>query len=182
MFEIYWQKKANMKIVDLEMVDYHGGSIRVYAKKSNYFSSKIIKNLIKKETQLGVFDFKTYYALMELWTKNKLKIFENVSEIKSKNGHVIAVGAAAKGNTMMNFAGIRPDLIHYVVDKNPAKQGKYMPGSRIPIKTEEYLRHDEPNYIIILPWNLKNEVIEQLEYIKQKGTQFVTFIPAMEVI
>ena len=83
---------------------------------------------------------------------------------------------------MLNFAGIRPDLIHYVVDKNPAKQGKYMPGSRIPIKTEEYLMHDEPNYIIILPWNLKNEVIEQLEYIKQKGTQFVTFIPAMEVI
>jgi len=87
----------------------------------------------------------------------------------------------AKGNTMMNFAGIRPDLIAYVVDKNPAKQRKYMPGSRIPIKEEQYLKNDSPDYIIILPWNLKSEVMSQLDYIKERGGKFVTTIPQLEV-
>ena len=82
----------------------------------------------------------------------------------------------------MNFSGIRPDLISYVVDKNPAKQDKYMPGSRIPIKSEEIFQTDKPDYVLILPWNLKNELIKQLEYIQEWGGQFVVAIPELEIL
>ena len=151
-------KRANMTIVDLEMVDYHGGSIRVYAKKSNYFSLKKIKDLIKKETQLGVFDFKTYYELMELWTKQKLKIFENISEIKSKNGHVIAVGAAAKGNTLLTFCGFDNSLIEYVTDSSKYKQGKYTPLTRIPICGDGVFSQYNNPYALILSWNISDQI------------------------
>ncbi len=83
---------------------------------------------------------------------------------------------------MMNFAGVRPDLISYVIDKNPAKQGKYMPGSRIPIKEEQHLKEDNPEYVVILPWNLKNEIVSQLDYVKQNGKNFVVAVPKLEII
>ena len=95
---------------------------------------------------------------------------------------VVAYGAAAKGNTLLNYAGTRPDLLSYVVDKSPSKQGKYMPGSRIPIHTEQFLKDDKPDYVLILPWNLKNEVIKQLSYIQEDGGKFVVSIPNLKVI
>ena len=90
-------------------------------------------------------------------------------------------GAAAKGNTLLNFAGVRPHLLPYVVDKNPAKQGKYMPGSRIPIVDEAYLRAQQPRYVLILPWNLQAEVMEQLAYIRDWGGRFITAVPGLVV-
>ena len=96
-------------------------------------------------------------------------------------GGVAAYGAAAKGNTLMNYAGVRPDLIPYVVDRNPAKQGKFMPGSRIPIVPESRLRASQPEYVVILPWNLREELTRQLEYIKAWGGKFVTAVPQLEV-
>jgi hypothetical protein len=94
---------------------------------------------------------------------------------------IAAYGAAAKGNTLMNYAGIRPDLISFVVDRNPAKQGKYMPGSRIPIVDENYLKQYASNYVVVLPWNIKLEVAQQLDYIKAWGGKFVTAVPHLEV-
>ena len=93
----------------------------------------------------------------------------------------MAYGAAAKGNTLMNYAGIRPDLIPYVVDRNPAKQGKYMPGSRIPIVPEKQIRESRPAFIAILPWNLREEVMTQLAYAREWGCAFVTAIPSLEI-
>ena len=93
-----------------------------------------------------------------------------------------AYGAAAKGNTLMNFAGCRADLVRYVVDRNPAKQGKFMPGSRIPIVDEVELYRDRPDYVVILPWNLRAEVTQQLEGIRAWGGKFVTAVPALEII
>jgi hypothetical protein len=93
---------------------------------------------------------------------------------------VAAYGAAAKGNTLLNFAGVQPDLLPYVVDKNPAKQGKYMPGSRIPIVEEAQLRMDKPDYVLILPWNLKEEVMNQLSYIRDWGGRFAIAVPGLQ--
>ena len=103
-------------------------------------------------------------------------------EAKRKGKSVAAYGAAAKGNTLMNFAGIRPGLIHFVVDKNPAKQGKFMPGSRIPVESEERLWKERPDYIVILPWNLREEIMEQLAYVQEWGGKFVTAVPSLEVV
>ena len=94
---------------------------------------------------------------------------------------VAAYGAAAKGNTLMNYAGIRRDLVSFVVDRNPAKQGKYLPGSRIPIVDEQRLRESKPEYVVILPWNLTAEIVRQLEYIRGWGGKFVTTVPRLEI-
>lgn len=90
-------------------------------------------------------------------------------------------GAAAKGNTLLNYAGVRPDLLPYAVDLNPAKQDKFLPGCRIPIVAEAYLKQNRPDYVLILPWNLRTEVVEQLAYIREWGGQFVTAVPSLKV-
>jgi hypothetical protein len=102
-------------------------------------------------------------------------------EAKRAGKTVAGYGAAAKGNTLMNYAGVRPDLLPYVVDRNPAKQDKFMPGSRIPIVAEEHLKQGRPDYVLILPWNLRAEVSRQLEYIQEWGGKFVTAVPALEI-
>jgi hypothetical protein len=106
---------------------------------------------------------------------------EFLLEAKRQSKTVAAYGAAAKGNTLMNYAGIRPDLLPFVVDRNPAKQGKCMPGSRIPIVAESRLKDAKPDYVVILPWNLKAEVMQQLEYVRAWGGQFVMAVPEMRI-
>ena len=101
---------------------------------------------------------------------------------KKNNKKVVAYGAAAKGNTLLNYAGIRPDLVNYVVDRNPNKQNKFMPGSRIPIRDESFLKKDNPDYILILPWNLKNEIIKQIVSNTNFAGKFVIAIPKLEII
>jgi len=103
-------------------------------------------------------------------------------EAKCQGLKVGAYGAAAKGNTLLNFAGTRPDLLPYVVDRNLAKQGKYMPGSRIPIVDESYLKAHRPDRVLILPWNLRQEVMDQLDYVRAWGGQFVAAVPKLEFV
>ncbi len=112
----------------------------------------------------------------------KYDLIQFLIEAKKTGKKVIAYGAAAKGNTLLNYAGIREDLLPFVVDKNPAKQNKYLPGSRIPIVSEDIIKQIKPDYILILPWNLKNEVMEQLAYVKTWSAKFVTAVPEIEVI
>ncbi len=102
-------------------------------------------------------------------------------ETRRAGKKVVGYGAAAKGNTLLNFAGVRPHLLPWVVDRNPAKQGKFMPGSRIPIVDEERIRAERPDYVLILPWNLKSEVVEQLGYIRDWGGKFVIAVPELMV-
>jgi len=113
------------------------------------------------------------------WSRNFLAF---LLEAKYQGKTVVGYGAAAKANTLMNYAGIRPDLIPFVVDRNPAKQGKFMPGSRIPIVDESYIQKTKPDYVIVFPWNLKQEILAQLEYIRDWGGSFVTAIPQLEVL
>jgi hypothetical protein len=111
----------------------------------------------------------------------KNDFLEFLLEAKRQGRRVAAYGAAAKGNTLMNFAGVRPDLIGFVVDANPAKQGKLMPGSRVPIVAEERLRQEKPDYVVILPWNLREEVTRQIGYVADWGGRFVTAVPQLEI-
>jgi len=97
------------------------------------------------------------------------------------SNNVVAYGAAAKGNTLLNYAGVNSDLLSFVVDRNPAKQGKFLPGTHIPIVDEARLHKEHPNYVVILPWNLKTEITEQLSYIRKWDGKFVTFVPALSV-
>lgn len=100
---------------------------------------------------------------------------------KTQGKSVVGYGAAAKGNTLLNFAGVKSDLIKYVVDRNPNKQNKFMPGSRIPIVSEDQLKNEVPDFVVIFPWNLRDEVISQLNYLKIQGTKFVTAVPNLQI-
>jgi len=171
-------------VFDVEELSTHGGSLRVYAQRGDTGKqsiSNIVNALMAREEKAGIRKLEYYQGFQNKAEKVKIDFLDFLIEAKKSKKKVVAYGAAAKGNTMMNFAGIRPDLIAYVVDKNPAKQKKYMPGSRIPIKEEQYLKNDSPDYVIVLPWNLKNEVMDQLDYVKERGGKFVTTIPQLEV-
>jgi SAM-dependent methyltransferase len=176
---------ANGLIVfDVEEHSTHGGSLRVFAQRSDTGlqpRSDRVDALLRLEVQAGMLTA-DYYASFQARTdqvKNDFLAF--LLEARQQGKTVVAYGAAAKGNTLMNYAGVRPDLISFVVDRNPAKQGKYMPGSRIPIVDEAAIQRAKPDYVVILPWNLMSEVIQQLEYVKAWGGCFVTAVPELKV-
>lgn len=173
-----------LTVFDVEEHPTHGGSLRVFAQRSDtgqQLRSVRVAELLQREAQAGMLSA-DYYAGFQARTdqvKNDFLAF--LLEAKRQGKTVAAYGAAAKGNTLMNYAGIRPDLISFVVDRNPAKQGKYMPGSRIPIVDEEKLKDAKPDYVVILPWNLRTEVMQQLDYISAWGGRFVTAVPALRI-
>ena len=173
-----------LSIFDVEEHPTHGGSLRVFAQRSDtgqHSRSAKIHELLQREAQAGM-STAGYYAGFQAKTdkvKNDLLVF--LLEAKCQGKTVAAYGAAAKGNTLMNYAGVRPDLISFVVDRNPAKQGKFMPGSRIPIVKECNLKDAKPDYVIILPWNLRSEVMQQLDYIRAWGGRFVTAVPELTI-
>jgi hypothetical protein len=173
-----------LSVFDVDEIPTHGGSLRVFAQRSDtgfrHISEKVVE-LKSREIKAGLASLKFYEDFQKSAEEIKLNFIDFLIKAKVNKKKVVAYGAAAKGNTLMNFAGIRSDLIQYVVDKNPAKQGKFMPGSRIPIENEKLLIADSPDYVVIFPWNLKKEVTSQLKYIKNNGGDFVTFIPSLEI-
>lgn len=177
--------KANgLTIFDVEEIHTHGGSLRVYAQRSDtqpHPINKTVATLQKKENYLGINTVEFYQGFQKKTEKIKIDFLEFLLQAKQQGKKVVAYGAAAKGNTMMNFAGVRLDLLSFVVDRNPAKQGKYMPGSRIPIVEEQQLKDKQPDYVVLLPWNLKSELMQQLNYIKSWNGKFVTAVPFLEI-
>ena len=178
-------KENGLEIFDVEEITTQGGSLRLFAQRSDTGVRKISDKVIelrKQELDAGI-NGASFYKEFQLQTniiKDELLSF--LIKAKQDKKKVVAYGAAAKGNTLLNYAGVRPDLITYVVDKNIEKQNKFMPGSRIPIKDEDFLKKDKPDFVLILPWNLKKEIIIQLEYIKSNGGKFVIAVPKLEVI
>jgi len=173
-----------LKVFDVEEHPTHGGSLRVFAQRSDtgqHPRSARVDELLQSEAQAGTVTVDYYAGLQAKTDKVKNDFLAFLLEAKRQGKTVAAYGAAAKGNTLMNYAGTRPDLISFVVDRNPAKQGKYMPGSRIPIVDESFLKDTKPDYVVILPWNLKSEVMQQLEYIRVWGGQFVTAVPELRI-
>jgi len=173
-----------LTVFDVEEHSTHGGSLRVFAQRSDtgrHSRDVKVDELLGREVRAGM-TTANYYADFQIKTdKVKNDFLSFLLNVKRQGQIVAAYGAAAKGNTLLNYAGIRPDLISFVVDRNPAKQGKYMPGSRIPITDELKLRQVRPNYVVVLPWNLKAEVSRQLDYIKAWGGRLVTAVPCLEI-
>jgi SAM-dependent methyltransferase len=173
-----------LTVFDVEEYSTHGGSLRVFAQRSDtgqHPRGGNVDRLLERELQAGMTSALYYAGFQAKTEKVKNDFLAFLLDAKRQDKSVAAYGAAAKGNTLMNYAGIRPDLISFVADRNPAKQGRYMPGSRIPIADELQLKNSKPDYVVVLPWNLKAEVMQQLEYIKAWGGQIVTAIPYLEI-
>ncbi len=171
-----------LSVFDVEKFPTHGGSLRVYAQRSSSGMREISRNvadLLNIETTAGVSTPEFYNNFQTKADQVKNEFLAFLIEAKGANKTVVGYGAAAKGNTLLNYAGVRPDLLPYVVDKNPAKQDKFLPGCRIPVINEDRIKQTRPDYIVILPWNLRAEVIEQLSYIREWGGQFVTAVPSL---
>ena len=174
-----------LTVFDVEELPTHGGSLRIYAQRSGsgrHPAGEAVKNLQKKEHRSGISSIGYYQGFQSRAEKIRADFLLFLHDAKEQGKNVAAYGAAAKGNTLLNFAGVGPDLLPYVVDKNPVKQGRYMPGSQIPIVEENKLEADKPDYVLILPWNLKKELMSQLEYIRRWGGQFVVTVPELEVL
>ena len=174
-----------LSIFDVEELPTHGGSLRIYAQRSDLgvnIKSEVVTILKRKEDKLGMSDINFYKGFQHRVEKVKIEFLTFALQAKKEGKQIVGYGAAAKGNTMMNFSGIREDIVSYVVDKSPAKKGKFMPGSRVPIIDIKNILITKPDYIIIFPWNLKDEIILELEFIKEWGGEFVILIPELKII
>ena len=174
-----------LSVFDAEEHPTHGGSLRVFAQRADtgrHQKTDRLGDLMEKELRAGMRSAAFYANFQAKAEKVKDDFLAFLIEARRVGKKVAAYGAAAKGNTLLNFAGVRPDLLSYVVDKNPAKQGKFMPGSRIPIVEEARIRKGKPDYIVILPWNLAAEITGQLSYVREWGGKFVTAVPGLRSI
>jgi SAM-dependent methyltransferase len=173
-----------LNVFDVEELSTHGGSLRVYAQRSDFgdrATSLNVAKLLARETATGMNSTAFYVDFQAKANKVKNDLLMFLIETQRAGKTVAGYGAAAKGNTLLNYAGVRPDLLPYVVDRNPAKQDKFLPGSRIPIVAEAHLKQSQPDYVVIIPWNLREEVMVQLAYIRDWGGQFVTAVPVLEI-
>jgi hypothetical protein len=176
--------KHNLEIYDAKEISTHGGSLRIFIKhKNNKLRNKtdqLIK-ILKKEKAFGLANIKTYKKFQNKVEKIKLSFltFMNI-ELKKKKTFV-SYGAAAKGNTFLNFMNIDKNKIKYIVDKNPLKVGKFLPGCKIEVKEESIISRTKPDYILIMPWNIKEEIMAQLSYVKKWNAKFITAIPSIKI-
>lgn len=174
-----------LELFDVEEQPTHGGSLRIFAKHFDDHSRSVSKNvadLLKKEADAGMLTPDFYRNFQSHVNTIKNAFLKFLIELKLQGARVVGYGAAAKGNTLINYAGIKGnDLIEFVVDAAPSKQGKYLPGSHIPVYEPAKIRETRPDYVLIFPWNLKEEIIDQLSYIAEWGGKFVVFIPSLHV-
>lgn len=174
-----------LRLFDVEELPTHGGSLRLFAERADTASRSVsarLATLRDRERAAGVRS-RAYYAGFQPRADAVKDTFARFLRDAGRDGIAVAgYGAAAKGNTLLNYAAVRADLVRFVVDRNPAKQGRFLPGSHIPIVAEEALRETRPGYIVILPWNLKEELAAQLAYARSWGARFVTAVPTLEVM
>ncbi len=174
---------AGLHIWDVEELPTHGGSLRVYGCRTtgHHKTSARVSQLLDKEERAGLTNLITYTGFQARADKVKDDLLLWLLQQKEAGKRVAAYGAAAKGNTLLNYAGVKPDLLPYVCDMAPAKQGRYLPGSHIPIRPPQALRNDLPDSVLILPWNIASEVRTQLAYLMPSGLRFVTAVPQMKI-
>jgi SAM-dependent methyltransferase len=175
-------EQNGLMVFDVEELPTQGGSLRVYAQRSKDGKNKITKNvldLLQGESRCGITTTAYYAGFQEKADRVKDDFITFLIEAKRAGKRTAGYGAAAKGNTLLNYAGVKPDLLAYVAERNPAKHGKFMPGSRIPIVTEDRIKAERPDFIVIMPWNIKAEVMTQLAYMRQWGGRFVTAVPEL---
>ena len=173
-----------LDLFDVEELPTHGGSIRIYAKHIEDTSKEIsfrVGELLRREQAAGMTSL-NYYKDFEGKVQNtKRKILEFLIQAKNSGKRIVGYGAPGKGNTLLNYCGVRTDFIDYTVDRNPFKQGNFLPGTLIPIFAPEKIRETKPDYVFILPWNLKEEIMETASFIQEWGGKFVVPIPEVKV-
>jgi len=174
---------AGLRIYDIEELPTHGGSVRVYGchAAAAIKQRSDVDRVLRLEVEGGLLDLDTYQAFQERADRVKDELLGFLLEQKRLGKTVAAYGAAAKGNTLLNYAGVKPDLLPFVCDAAVAKQGQYMPGSHIPILAPQALAERRLDYVLILPWNIAVEVREQNQHLANQGTRFVTAVPKLEV-
>lgn len=174
--------KQGLRVFDVERLPTHGGSLRVYAchQDASHATTDTVKDVVEGEHKAGLRRLETYTGFQAVMDDTKNNFLSYLLDKKRQRKTVVGYGAAAKGNTFINYAGIKSDLIKFVVDASPHKQGRYLPGARIPVVSEDVLRAQKPDVVVILPWNLRTEISQQLEYIRSWGGKFVVAIPEVE--
>ncbi|MGB4073100.1 methyltransferase domain-containing protein [Pseudomonas sp.] len=176
--------RNGLHIFDVEELPTHGGSLRVYTQRADggREASSAVAELLVREEHAGIKTSAFYSTLAPAAERIKHELLRFLLQAKAEGKTVAAYGAAAKGNTLLNYAGVRSDLLAWVADANPHKQGKFLPGSRIPIVAPERIRIDKPDYVLVLPWNLRDEVIQQQAGIYEWGGRFVVAVPELQVL
>ncbi|MFY9314136.1 MAG: class I SAM-dependent methyltransferase [Burkholderiales bacterium] len=175
--------RHGLRAFDVESIPTHGGSLRVYACNagSRRPTAEAVRLQMEKESRFGLERAATYEVFREETKRLKRAVLQFLIGLKEQGRRVAAYGAAAKGNTLLNYCGIRRDLIDFVVDRNVHKQGHFLPGSRLPILPPEAVAERRPDYLVVLPWNLAAEIKQQMAEIRRWGGKFVTFVPRVAV-
>ena len=176
--------RHNLKIIDVEELETHGGSLRVYLahKQSQRQPSPAVAALLERENDLGFSNLDTYASFGEQVKRTKRRLLSFLIKAKDEGKTICGYGAPGKGNTLLNYCGIGTDFLDFTVDRNPYKHGRQTPGMRIPIYPVSEIDKVRPDYVLILPWNLKREIIAQMRHIADWGGKFVVPIPEVAVI
>lgn len=176
--------KHGLTLFDVEELPSHGGSLRIYACHSEDKSkpiSKRVSELLNREMAAGFTNLEYYLLFSEKVKATKRNILAFMVKAKREGNSIVGYGAPAKGNTLLNYCGLRMDFVDYTVDRSPHKQGHFLPGTRIPIFHPEKIKDTKPDYLLILPWNLKEEIMEQMSHIREWAGKFVVLIPEVKV-
>jgi hypothetical protein len=174
-----------LTLFDVEELPTHGGSIRIYGRHTDDLTKPVsdrVREMKAREEGLGMLTLEYYSDFTERVHETKRKILDFLIKVKREGKKVIGYGAPGKGNTLLNYCGIRTDFIDFTVDRNPHKAGNYLPGTLIPILTPDTIREAKPDYVFILPWNLKDEITQSHSYISEWGGKFVVPIPELKVL
>jgi C-methyltransferase C-terminal domain/Putative zinc binding domain/Methyltransferase domain len=172
-----------LRIYDVEEIPTHGGSLRIYAchEDAAYPTRSAVLDLLSREEAFGLRQLDTYARFSEQVHETKRTLLSFLIDARRTGRTVVGYGAPGKGNTLLNYCGIRTDFLDYTVDRNPYKHGKFLPGTHIPIYAPDRISETRPNYVLILPWNLRDEIAAQLAYIREWGGRFVVPIPSVEI-
>ena len=176
--------RAGLRVFDVEQLPTHGGSLRVYAchAEDDRPATTAVTELAERERAAGYRDLEVYASFGERMMRTKREILRCLIDAKDRGATIVGYGAPAKGTTLLNYCGIGRDFLDYTVDKSPHKQGHYLPGVRIPIHSPEEIRRTRPDFVFILPWNLKDEIMEEMSFVRDWGGRFMVRTPEMTVL
>nr|WP_239027876.1 class I SAM-dependent methyltransferase [Geomonas subterranea] len=178
-------RKHGLSVFDVQELATHGGSLRIFAcheGNADKAATNSVEALLAREAEAGLSSLSTYLSFGEKVRETKRSLLQFLIQAKKEGKKIACYGAAAKGNTLLNYCGIRSDFIDFVVDLSPHKQGLFLPGTHLPINHPDRVREEKPDYLLILPWNIKDEITTQMSYIREWGGQFVVPIPSVEVL
>ncbi len=176
--------RHGLKLIDVEELSTHGGSLRVYLahQASSHPVGPLVTGLLARERRLGLEDLSTYRAFAEQVKQTKRRLLAFLIEAKDSGKRICGYGAPGKGNTLLNYCGIGTDFLDFTVDRSPYKQGRFTPGMHIPIRPVEAIDEARPDLVLILPWNIKDEIVQQMRHIGEWGGRFVVPIPEVTVL